>query len=89
MTARAALEVRDLGVRFGGVSALQGVSFAVSRGSVTSLIGPNGAGKTTAFNVITGFQRPSSGEVRYTVDNRIAWPASNQYCIRRSAQKLK
>ncbi len=58
-----ALEVSELAVRFGGVSALGGVSFAVAAGTVTSLIGPNGAGKTTAFNVITGFQRPTSGRV--------------------------
>jgi branched-chain amino acid transport system ATP-binding protein len=57
------LEVRELAVRFGGVTAVGGVSFAVAAGSVTSLIGPNGAGKTTAFNVITGFQRPTAGGV--------------------------
>jgi len=59
------LEVSDLAMRFGGVAALAGVSFAVRAGGVTSLIGPNGAGKTTAFNIITGFQAPSAGRVAY------------------------
>ena len=59
------LSVHDLAVSFGGVTALAGVSFAVEPGSITSLIGPNGAGKTTAFNAITGYVRPSGGEVRY------------------------
>ena len=59
------LDVRDLAMRFGGVAALAGVSFAVRAGGVTSLIGPNGAGKTTAFNIITGFQAPSAGRVAY------------------------
>jgi branched-chain amino acid transport system ATP-binding protein len=59
------VEVRDLSVRFGGVAALSGVSFAVAPGTVTSLIGPNGAGKTTAFNVISGFQRPTGGQVSH------------------------
>ena len=57
------LEVRDLTVRFGGVTAVGGITFGVEPETVTSLIGPNGAGKTTAFNVITGFQRPSAGGV--------------------------
>jgi branched-chain amino acid transport system ATP-binding protein len=61
----AALEVADLSVRFGGVAALSDVSFQVAPGPVTSLIGPNGAGKTTAFNVITGFQRSTSGRVHH------------------------
>jgi branched-chain amino acid transport system ATP-binding protein len=61
----ATLQVSDVSVRFGGVSALSAVSFAVEPGRVTSLIGPNGAGKTTAFNVITGFQRPTSGRVSH------------------------
>ena len=59
------LELRDVSVSFGGVAALAGVSFAVAPDAVTSLIGPNGAGKTTAFNVITGFQRPTRGEVTW------------------------
>ncbi len=59
------LAVEDLAVRFGGVTALAGVSFEVEPGTITSLIGPNGAGKTTAFNVITGFLRPERGQVRY------------------------
>jgi branched-chain amino acid transport system ATP-binding protein len=59
------LAVRDLTVRFGGVTALAGVSFDVRAGTITSLIGPNGAGKTTAFNAITGYLRPSGGCVTY------------------------
>lgn len=62
------LLVEDLAVRFGGVTALAGVSFEVAPGRITSLIGPNGAGKTTAFNVITGFLRPARGRVIYEGD---------------------
>jgi branched-chain amino acid transport system ATP-binding protein len=59
------LEVREVTVRFGGVVALAGVSFDVRPPGITSLIGPNGAGKTTLFNVVTGFQTPTSGGVAW------------------------
>ncbi|MCB0871892.1 MAG: ABC transporter ATP-binding protein [Actinobacteria bacterium] len=57
------LEVDDLRRHYGGVRAVDGASFTVQRGSITSLIGPNGAGKTTAFNLLTGFARPDTGRV--------------------------
>jgi branched-chain amino acid transport system ATP-binding protein len=59
----ALLEVRDLSVRFGGVVALDRLSFTVDSGEVVALIGPNGAGKTTLFNVVTRVYRPSAGTV--------------------------
>jgi neutral amino acid transport system ATP-binding protein len=58
------LEVRELTHSFGGVRALDGASFDVAAGSITSLIGPNGAGKSTAFNVVSGFLRSERGTVR-------------------------
>ena len=61
----APLAVRDLVVKFGGVVAVDGVSFAIEPGEVVGLIGPNGAGKTTILDVVTGFTTPSSGSVRF------------------------
>ena len=58
-----ALDVRDLAVHIGGLVALGGISFKVPFGAIISLIGPNGAGKTTAFNAITGFMKPTDGQV--------------------------
>ncbi len=58
------LEVSNLSMRFGGLTAVDDLSFAAGRGDITALIGPNGAGKTTVFNCITGFYRPSSGSIR-------------------------
>jgi branched-chain amino acid transport system ATP-binding protein len=59
------LQARDLQVRFGGVVAVNRVSFEVRRGEVFTLIGPNGAGKTTVFNLISRFYTPSAGELFY------------------------
>ena len=62
-TGSALLEVRGLGKRFGGLVALQGVSFDVRAGEIVALIGPNGAGKSTLFNLVTGVLPPSEGHV--------------------------
>ncbi|GAB2617911.1 ABC transporter ATP-binding protein [Streptomyces capparidis] len=60
-----ALAVRELTVRFAGLTALDGVSFDVAPGSVHAVIGPNGAGKSTCFNVLSGVYRATSGSVRF------------------------
>jgi len=59
--ADAILDVAHLSMRFGGIVAINDLSFAAERGKITALIGPNGAGKTTVFNCITGFYRPTTG----------------------------
>jgi branched-chain amino acid transport system ATP-binding protein len=57
------LETKDLTMKFGGLTALDSVTFDIKRGEILGLIGPNGAGKTTCFNAITGVYRPTSGTV--------------------------
>jgi branched-chain amino acid transport system ATP-binding protein len=59
------LEVRDLTIRFGGLTAVDGLNLKVDEWEIVGLMGPNGAGKTTAFNCITGFYKPNNGSVFY------------------------
>jgi branched-chain amino acid transport system ATP-binding protein len=61
----ALLQTTDLTVKFGGLTALDAVTFNIKRGEILGLIGPNGAGKTTCFNAITGVYRPTSGSVTF------------------------
>ncbi len=73
------LEVAGLSKAFGGLRAVQDVSFTVRQGEVLGLIGPNGAGKTTLFNLLNGFVRPSSGAVLFDGRN-IVHDRPNQVC---------
>ncbi|OIQ72647.1 putative amino-acid import ATP-binding protein YxeO [mine drainage metagenome] len=69
MSGESILSVDHLTMRFGGVVAVNDLSFEAERRKITALIGPNGAGKTTVFNCITGFYRPTSGAMRLTHDD--------------------
>ena len=69
------LRVEHLTMRFGGLVAVNDLSFDVARGQITALIGPNGAGKTTVFNCITGFYKPSSGRIVLMSDGALPGPA--------------
>ncbi len=68
------LETKQVGIRFGGLVALQGVDLAVRRGEILAVIGPNGAGKSTFFNVLTGIYRPTEGTVSFNGENVTGWP---------------
>jgi branched-chain amino acid transport system ATP-binding protein len=70
----ALLEVRDITRRFGGIVALDEVSFDADEGEIVGLIGPNGAGKTTAFNVITRLYTPNSGELLFEGESLLRTP---------------
>ncbi len=66
MTKDSILKVEHLSMRFGGLMAINDLSFEAKRGDITALIGPNGAGKTTVFNCITGFYKPTMGMITMT-----------------------
>ncbi|KQR61871.1 ABC transporter ATP-binding protein [Acidovorax sp. Leaf160] len=69
------LQVDGVTLAFGGVKALTGVSFGVQPGSITAVIGPNGAGKTSLFNTISGFYRPTAGQIRFQGEDITGVPA--------------
>ena len=71
----ALLEVDGVTVRFGGITALDGLSFTIEAGQICGLIGPNGAGKTTMFNVVSRIYQPSDGAVRFDGTDLLAVPA--------------
>ena len=68
------LDVQEVSVRFGGVVALDGLSFGIDRGQICALIGPNGAGKTTLFNVISRLYEPTTGSVAFDGDDLLRLP---------------
>ena len=85
------LDVQDLTVRFGGLTAVSGLSFQVERGTIHALIGPNGAGKSTTFNCISRYYTPSSGSIRLQGQDITALPPSRMagLGVARSFQNLE
>lgn len=88
MSGEPILSVDRLTMRFGGIVAVQDLSFAADRKKITALIGPNGAGKTTVFNCITGFYKPSGGSIRLTHDDGkvVALERLNDFRIAKQAK---
>jgi branched-chain amino acid transport system ATP-binding protein len=84
------LKVEDLTLAFGGVKALNGVSFTVQPGSITSVIGPNGAGKTSVFNTLSGFYKPSAGQMHFAGRDlaRLSPPQRAELGMARSFQNI-
>ena len=87
---RPVLEIRDLSLKFGGLDALLAVSFSVAPQSITALIGPNGAGKTSLFNCISGFYKPTAGDVlfRGQVITQMPPPSRAKLGLARSFQNI-
>ena len=74
-TGPALLDVRDIALRFGGIVALDGVSFTIDNGQILGLIGPNGAGKTTLFNCVSRLYTPNRGEILFAGHSLLNRPA--------------
>jgi ABC-type branched-subunit amino acid transport system ATPase component len=85
------LRVNDIFVKFGGLPAVDGVSFEVQKGAIVGLIGPNGAGKTSVLNLISGFYRPGSGSIELAGMPITGQPPHRiaQHGIRRTFQNIK
>jgi branched-chain amino acid transport system ATP-binding protein len=85
------LEVKNLTMRFGGLVAVDDLSFRVEHDDITALIGPNGAGKTTVFNCLTGFYRATSGSMRMTRKDGATFDLENMpgYRIAREARAIR
>ena len=88
---KSALKADNISVKFGGLVAVDDVSFDIPTGGVVSLIGPNGAGKTTFFNVLTGLYKPTSGVVTFDEKNITAKPPHKiaQACVARTFQNIR
>ena len=71
----ALVDVQEVSVRFGGIVALDALSFGIEKGHICGLIGPNGAGKTTMFNVVSRIYEPTSGRVVYDGKDLLSVPA--------------
>lgn len=87
----ALLEVKNLGINFGGLRAVDGVNLTIEEGELYGLIGPNGAGKTTVFNLLTGVYKPTSGTIRLDNEN-IVGKSPSQICqtgIARTFQNIR
>jgi len=84
----AILEVEGLTKTFGGLTAVEGLSFGLENGEILGLIGPNGAGKTTLFNLVTGFYRPDTGTVLFKGEN-ITGLRPHQICNRGLARTFQ
>jgi len=88
MSAPPILAIEHLTMRFGGIVAVNDLSFEARRQQITALIGPNGAGKTTVFNCITGFYKPTLGAIRLTHvdDSQYQLQTLNDYKISKQAK---